>query len=57
MQKQQQINCNVKSCAHNQVGEYCRLNSILVAPLNNGNSGKPADESMCSDYRNKPVQG
>ena len=50
MEKNQQINCTVTSCAYNnQQEKKCVLRAIHVAPLNNVKTMKP-DESMCASY-------
>ncbi len=53
MNNDQRINCTVKSCKYNNhANEICELNSIIVTPKKNVNSGK-SDESKCSSYENK----
>jgi SET domain-containing protein len=52
----QAIHCNVKSCTHHGSQDYCALNSISVAACSNGNTGKPADESMCASYETGQLQ-
>ena len=53
MENKQKINCIVESCIYNNQ-EYglCNLNSIIVTPKTNVNSGKP-DESECSSYESE----
>ena len=53
MENKQKINCTVESCIYNNQ-EYglCKLNSIIVTPKPNVNSGKP-DESECSSYESE----
>ncbi len=53
MNNNQKINCTVKSCKYNNhINEICELNSIIVTPKTNVNSGKP-NESKCSSYELK----
>ena len=53
MNNDQRINCTVKSCKYNNhANEICELNSIIVTPKKNVNSGK-SDESKCSSYENE----
>ena len=50
MENNQKINCTVQSCKYNNVKQQiCELNSIMVTPKQNVNTGKP-DESECSSY-------
>lgn len=48
----QSIKCGVKSCNYNQQCK-CSLDSILVNPRENCNSGDACDESMCASYAKK----
>jgi len=52
MEKNQKINCTVKSCAFND-NEYklCQLEQIKVQPCKNCHNGNAEDESMCGSYR------
>ena len=51
MEKKQKINCTVKSCIYNDnEHKECDLESIIVTPIKNVNTGKP-DESQCSSYK------
>lgn len=51
MDKNQKINCNVKSCAFNDTEKcICELDGIVVEPCKNCHNGNPADESMCGSY-------
>ena len=51
MDKNQKINCNVKSCAFNDTeNKICELDKIVVQPCPNCNNGNPEDESMCGSY-------
>ena len=50
MDKNQKINCTVKSSKYNNGDENeCSLKSIKVTPTEN-TSTKKSDESMCSSY-------
>lgn len=49
----QTIGCKVVSCAYNKSGSICDLNGIEVEPMNGGNTGTPADESLCGSYRHR----
>lgn len=53
MDKNQKINCTVSSCKYNnnQI-QKCKLDSIIVTPVEGVNTGNP-DESMCSSYDNQ----
>ena len=51
MEKNQKINCTVKSCEYqNDQTKTCSLQSIQVAPVAHTNT-KTADESMCASYK------
>ena len=51
MNKNQKINCTVKSCAYNNPNCTCGLEQIKVAPCKGCNTGNPEDESMCNNYK------
>jgi len=47
----QSIRCQVGSCKFHEKGGACSLHAITVAPVIDGNTGNPADESMCASYK------
>ena len=50
----QTIGCRVLSCRHNEDGAYCALSRVEIEPCCSGkNTGKPEDESLCGNYRQK----
>ena len=50
MDKNQKINCTVASCKYNnQQRQECKLESIVVTPVQGVNTGE-TEESMCSSY-------
>ncbi|HWR18510.1 MAG TPA: DUF1540 domain-containing protein [Clostridia bacterium] len=49
----QTIGCRVASCRFHSEGQKCTLESIQVEPMPNGNTGTPADESLCGSYKQK----
>ncbi len=49
----QTIGCRVASCRFHSEGQKCTLDSIQVEPMPNGNTGTPADESLCGSYKQK----
>ena len=50
MEKNQKINCTVKSCKYNnEKYNECNLEAIKVTPTENTTT-KKSDESMCSSY-------
>ena len=52
MEKNQTINCTVKSCIYNNTkNDICELKNIIVEPCKNCRNGNPADESMCGSYK------
>lgn len=52
MERNQKINCNVKSCAFNDTHKcVCELDGIVVEPCKDCCNGNPADESMCGSYK------
>lgn len=51
MEKNQEINCTVGSCKYNnQNSNKCKLQAILVSPIEGKQTMKP-DESMCASYK------
>ncbi len=51
MDKNQTINCRVKSCTFNDTQKHiCELDNIIVQPCKNCSNGNPEDESMCGSY-------
>lgn len=54
MEKNQRINCTVRSCKYNNgQRQECELEQIIVTPVQDCKTGNP-DESMCSSYENTP---
>lgn len=52
MDTNQKINCTVESCRfNNNQSQKCKLEQIIVTPINNCKTKQP-DESMCSSYEN-----
>lgn len=50
-EKNQKINCTVKSCEyHNGYNNICELKQIVVKACPGGSTGAPEDESMCGSY-------
>ena len=50
MERNQKINCTVKSCKYNNIQKQdCKLKQIIVKPINDCNTCEP-DESMCGSY-------
>ena len=50
MEKNQKINCTVKSCKYNnRKNKECGLSAITIAPVRE-NSLQGEDESVCSSY-------
>lgn len=53
MGKNQKINCTVHSCIYNNpTNKLCKLESIIVEPCKNCNTGNP-EESMCGSYETR----
>lgn len=51
MEKNQKINCTVKSCKYNDnEHKECDLEAIIVTPVKKCNTSNP-DESQCSSYK------
>lgn len=54
MEKNQKINCTVNSCIYNNTAnKLCELESIIVEPCKNCNTGRPEEESMCGSYETR----
>ena len=50
----QTVECSVKSCRHNERGNYCELSHIEVKPTTkHSHTGEPEDESLCGSYKMK----
>ncbi len=50
----QTIGCRVASCRfHSDSHNNCTLDRIEVEPMPSGNTGTPADESLCGSYKQK----
>lgn len=49
----QTIGCRVASCRFHSDSHHCTLDRIQVEPMPNGNTGTPADESLCGSYKQK----
>ncbi len=52
----QTIGCTVKSCRHNDQGNYCELSRIEVRPCTKHEHSRPGsaeDESLCGSYQMK----
>ena len=57
MNKNQKINCSVKSCIfNNETSHLCELEEIKVCACPGCNTGKAEDESMCESYKNKKTK-